>query len=1142
MPWGSTSPSRVRSKEAELKSSARRSVVTALLVGVVVGGASFGQATPARAATPSVVDDFESGLPSGVDGSGIGIGYVTFNDPNSGVAIATTTTLPAAVPGSASGNAALRMDLNVVSWAGFVHAFQDSGVTTWVNQDWSAYEGLSFWLYGNNSGTTLFVDVLDNRNSGSTRDDAERWSTDLTDNFSGWKHIEIPFTSLHRKEIGNGAPNDGLGLTEVHGWALGSVTTPSAQTYYVDDATLYGTAPVRPLTVGFKTLEFPVTEGGTATVVAKLSRPADHTVTVDYVPGIGTAIAGRDYVRPAGGTLTFAAGATQASFTVATIDDTKAQGTRTVQFNLANPTGAAALGLPPVARVSILDDESYDSSLVDDFESVPYRWSGMATTTLTSREIASGSSLALPGQGSYERVLQAVAGKGVSSIGARRTFPIAQDWSDSGGLGFWYYGQGTGRKVTVALTNPDTTATTTRQLVWSDEFNTAAGTAPRTSTWGRELGDGTIYGISGWGNDELEYYTDGTANAATDGRGNLVITARKADSGQLCYYGTCQYTSARLLTKNRFDVAYGRVEARVKVPSGAGLWPAFWMLGSDIDQVTWPKSGEIDIMENVGRLPNQVFGTLHGPGYSGGQSYGGSLDLGRAVSDAYHTFAVDWQPNRISWLMDGKVYFTATPGDAALAGKSWVFNHPFYLLLNLAVGGNFGGAVGDSTAFPAAMKVDYVRVYQTAPATASFRTTFSDDTTGWRKVSLPFSAFVGDSGATVDPSAVTSLAVSTTGGSSSPLLVDQLRLACPSAVTVTTSADTGAGSLRSALARVCTGGTIAFAPALAGQTITLASGPITLAKGVTIDGAAAPGLVLSGNHADRVLIVNAGVTASVGHVTLADGYGWQLAGGVLNNGNLTLDHATVTGNAMATGGGEYWQGGGGIYSGSGASLHLVDSTVSNNTAAWSGGGIYSFFNTTTTIERSTISGNVSSDVGGGIRSLGTVIVTNSTISGNRSAGWHGGALFATDGDVTISDSTIANNIGPDWAPSALFVGQFGGSFVPTLTLTRTVITGNHWYACERYASGTTANVVSGGYNVVQDDSCNPAATDVVVWDAGIGALADNGGPTLTHALLPGSPAIDIAGTAGCPAVDQRGISRPQGSACDAGAVEAVPGG
>jgi hypothetical protein len=373
---------------------------------------------------------------------------------------------------------------------------------------------------------------------------------------------------------------------------------------------------------------------------------------------------------------------------------------------------------------------------------------------------------------------------------------------------------------------------------------------------------------------------------------------------------------------------------------------------------------------------------------------------------------------------------------------------------------------------------------------------------------------------------------------SNSVLLDQVKLNCPSDVTVMNAADSGAGSLRKALGTMCVGGTVTFSDALANQTITLLSGPLTLGKNVTIDASATPGLTISGNNSDRVFIVNAGTTATVKHLTVTNGYGFQLAGGILNNGSLTLDHVTLTGNTMATDAGDFWQGGGGIYNGSGATFNLIDSSVTNNQARWSGGGVYSFFNTTTTIVRSTISGNVSGDVGGAIRSLGNMTITNSTISGNTSTGWHGGAIFQTDGDVSITNSTIANNIGPDWAPSALFIGQFGGGFVPTLTLTNSIITGNHWYACERFASGTAANVVSGGNNVVQDGSCSPVASDVIVLDALISPLADNGGPTLTHALLPGSPAIDTANDAACPATDQRGITRPQGTHCDVGAYEA----
>ena len=362
---------------------------------------------------------------------------------------------------------------------------------------------------------------------------------------------------------------------------------------------------------------------------------------------------------------------------------------------------------------------------------------------MSNPEIAAGTSKALPGQGAFEHVLQADQKNGKGSFEFGRTFPIGQDWSDSSGLSFWYYGQNSNTDVQVNLANNQAAATDPSKwkLVWSDEFNTDAGTAPDSSVWDREIGDGTVNGIPGWGNDELEYYTGGTANAATDGQGSLQITTKQADGSLMCYYGPCQYTSARLLTKDRFEVAYGRVEARVKVPQGSGLWPAFWMLGTDIDQVNWPQAGEIDIMENVGRVPNQVFGTLHGPGYSGGQSYGGIYDLGKPVSDDYHVFAIEWQPDNIVWSIDGIQFFSATPNDAFLQGKQWVFNHPFYMLLNVAVGGNFGGPVGPDTTFPQTMSVDYVRLYQAKSTSSEFTASFTDNFTGWKRVSIPFSTF-----------------------------------------------------------------------------------------------------------------------------------------------------------------------------------------------------------------------------------------------------------------------------------------------------------------------------------------------------------------------------------------------------------------
>jgi beta-glucanase (GH16 family) len=249
-------------------------------------------------------------------------------------------------------------------------------------------------------------------------------------------------------------------------------------------------------------------------------------------------------------------------------------------------------------------------------------------------------------------------------------------------------------------------------LVWSDEFDEPAGTPPDPTHWGYERGDGTGQGIPGWGNNELEFYTDRPDNAATDGKSNLVITARVAAAKLDCYYGPCKYTSARLLTRGKFELTYGRVEARIKVPAGHGLWTAFWMLGTNIATVGWPAAGEIDIMENVGRRPNTLYGTLHGPGYSGSSGYGKTIDLPAPLAEDFHVVAIEWKKDAIVWTVDGAPFHAAGPAD--VAPNDWAYNHAFFLLLNLAVGGNLGGPVSPDTVFPASMLVDYVRVYEAA--------------------------------------------------------------------------------------------------------------------------------------------------------------------------------------------------------------------------------------------------------------------------------------------------------------------------------------------------------------------------------------------------------------------------------------------
>ncbi|MEU0129971.1 MULTISPECIES: family 16 glycosylhydrolase [unclassified Streptomyces] len=241
-------------------------------------------------------------------------------------------------------------------------------------------------------------------------------------------------------------------------------------------------------------------------------------------------------------------------------------------------------------------------------------------------------------------------------------------------------------------------------VTFSDDFNGAAGSAVDGGKWQIETGDNV-------NNHERQYYTAGNRNATLDGQGNLVITARKENPGNYqCWYGRCEYTSARLNTSGKFSTTYGRVEARMKIPRGQGIWPAFWMLGTDIGSVGWPNSGEIDIMENVGFEPSTVHGTLHGPGYSGsgGIGAGYSLPGGQAFADAFHTFAVDWSPNAITWSVDGTVYQRRTPAD--LGGNRWVFDKPFFVILNLAVGGYWPGDPDGSTVFPQQLLVDYVRV------------------------------------------------------------------------------------------------------------------------------------------------------------------------------------------------------------------------------------------------------------------------------------------------------------------------------------------------------------------------------------------------------------------------------------------------
>jgi len=256
----------------------------------------------------------------------------------------------------------------------------------------------------------------------------------------------------------------------------------------------------------------------------------------------------------------------------------------------------------------------------------------------------------------------------------------------------------------------DTTQTvaTLNNLVWQDEFNVDGSL--NLEQWNVVTGDGTAQGIPGWGNNELQFYTDRPENIIVED-GALVITANQEP------FMGASYTSARINTKGLFEQQYGRFEARIQCPTGKGIWPAFWLLGDDEEgTLQWPQIGEIDIMEYLGDSPTIVFGSVHGPGFSGGESISKEYELlNDRFDNGFHVFGIEWSPNSINYYVDDVLYQSITPKDVEEETNGegeWVFNRPFYIILNIAVGGNLPGSPNENTIFPQKMLVDYVRVYQ----------------------------------------------------------------------------------------------------------------------------------------------------------------------------------------------------------------------------------------------------------------------------------------------------------------------------------------------------------------------------------------------------------------------------------------------
>ena len=239
--------------------------------------------------------------------------------------------------------------------------------------------------------------------------------------------------------------------------------------------------------------------------------------------------------------------------------------------------------------------------------------------------------------------------------------------------------------------------TTLTKLVKADEFEIAG--APNPSMWTYDIGTGQ----NGWGNNELQYYTDRPENVVVED-GVLKITARKE-----AFMGS-SYTSARIKTLGLFEQTYGRFEARIQLPWGQGIWPAFWLLGANCEEVDWPQCGEIDIMEYRGQEPTVIHGSVHGPGYSAGKAVTKRFELKNDRFDTgFHIFGIEWGPDYINYYVDNVLYNQITPDDVS---GEWVFNHPFYIILNVAVGGSFVGPPGSQTIFPQTMLVDYVRIYE----------------------------------------------------------------------------------------------------------------------------------------------------------------------------------------------------------------------------------------------------------------------------------------------------------------------------------------------------------------------------------------------------------------------------------------------
>ncbi len=693
---------------------------------------------------PLAVDDFEmDDLFLAQDSFGNNIGFVPWGDTEGSVELRLTD-----AKRNGQEMRALNVNYDIAAWGGFTHVFNDG--ENWTSQNWREFNAISFWFLGSNTGQAVQFEIFDNRDPGRDGDSAERWFLRFEDDSYGWKQLELPFTDFERRSDWQpeGAPDDGFNLDAVSGYAFGLPAATSGSFAIIDDIELIfmpgHSLPELPEQAADETAEAPPAAQPAAVELNQaLLEPmpyAEPVLVADFEEGLryvsqadGAAIG---FVPWGDSTANAIIGVTQVMpFTELALPEQSApEQVLRVDYNIGawggftyaftdgagwssqDWTGHNAFqfwlygnSTGQIVQIELFDNrqpgnnadtaERFFYHLVDDYDgwqqfTIPFAYfqrrvdwqPGGAPDDGFNLDAVSGFAFGFPaGVGAQTAWLdqaEVVVVEDPSLVQTSAQSPVTEVEIDES-IGWdsreW-------------------------NLLWSDEFDAEAGSPINADNWTCEIGG------HGWGNNEMEYYTDRVENAAHDGAGNLVITAREetlADS--TCHYGECQYTSARCITQDKVEFTYGRVEARIDIPNGQGIWPAFWMLGANFPELGWPLSGEIDILENVGEK-NVVYGALHGPGYSGAGNLGHAYRADTKFDEGFHIYAIDWDPYVIRWYVDGELVNLISV--KALDGKQWVYDHDFFLLMNVAVGGYWPGTPDETTEFPQEMIVDYVRVYQ----------------------------------------------------------------------------------------------------------------------------------------------------------------------------------------------------------------------------------------------------------------------------------------------------------------------------------------------------------------------------------------------------------------------------------------------